>query len=135
MKNLMQLAKRVSMVVLATGLFVVALAPRADAQQLSIKALDVQIGAATDGVAQVTFRISVTSNEQSPLMNFTVKFKDDSKVEIGDVPAQGSLVSDPQTKFIDVTSASQSLPIPVTVTYTMDGTQVELPWAVVLTRP
>lgn len=135
MKNLNHFAKRVSMVVLATGLFMVALAPRAEAQQLSIKALEVAISAPQDGVSQATFRISVTSNEQSALMSFTVAFKDGSKVELGDVPVQGSLVSEPQTKFIDASSASVNIPIPVTLTYTINGTQVEIPWAVVLTRP
>jgi len=135
MKNLMHLAKRVSMVVLATGLFMVVLAPRAEAQQLSIKALEVAISAPQDGVSQATFRISVTSNEQSALMSFTVAFKDGSKVELGDVPAQGSLVSEPQTKLIDASTASVNIPIPVTLTYTINGNQVEIPSAVVLTRP
>ena len=135
MKNLMHLAKRVSLVVLATGLFMVALAPRVEAQQLSIKTLEVVISAPQDGVSQATFRISVTSNEESALMNFTVAFKDASKVELGDVPAKGSLVSEPQTKFVDASTASVNIPIPVTLTYTVNGTQVEIPWAVVLTRP
>jgi hypothetical protein len=135
MKNLMNLATRVSMVVLATGMFVVALAPCAEAQQLSINAVEVAISAPQDGVAQATFRISVTSSEQSALMSFTVAYKDGTKVELGDVPAQGSLVSALQTKYIDASTPSASIPIPVTLTYTVNGNAVEIPWAIVLTRP
>lgn len=134
MKILIQTARRVLMTVAASGVFLFALAPRAEAQQLSIQAVEVAIGAPQDGVSQATFRISVASKEQSALMSFTVTFKDGSKVELGDVPVQGSLISDPQTKAIDASTASNSIPIPVTVTYSIDGTAVEIPWPIVLTR-
>ena len=128
-------AKRTFFVLFVMGLTTVALASRAEAQQLSIQAVEVSIAAAQDGAAPATFRISVTSSEESALMSFTVAYKDGTSVELGDVPAQGSLVSDSQTKLIDVSNPSMNIPIPVTVTYTINGTQVEIPWNVVLKRP
>ena len=128
-------AKRTFLILFVTGLLTVVLAPRAEAQQLSIRAVEVSIAAPQDGVAEATFRISVTSSEQSALMSFVVVFKDGSRVELGDVPASGSLVSEPQTKLIDASHPSVNIPVPVTLTYTVDGTPNEIPWAVVLSRP
>jgi hypothetical protein len=134
MTILMHSAKRFGLVLFLSSLFAVALAPRAEAQQLSLQAVDVAVTAPQDGTAQATFRIKVTNNEQTPLVNFVVTFKDGTTALLGDVPAQDSLVSQPQTKFIDASTPSASIPIPVTLTYTLDGNPVEIPWAIVLTR-
>lgn len=135
MTILMNSAKRFASVLFLSGVFTVALAPHAEAQQLSLKAVDVVMAAPQDGTAQATFSISITNNEQAPLASFTVAFKDGTTTLLGDVPAQGSLVSQPQTKLVDVSNASASIPIPVTLTYALDGNPVEVPWAIVLTRP
>ena len=136
MTRLMHFTKPTAVVLFLSCLFAVAFATGAEAQQLSVTAVNASMSVAPDGTAQATFSIKVTNNERSPMTNFFVTFKDGTTATLPDVPAQDSVVSDPQTRFVDLSqNASVNIPIPVTLTYNLDGNPVEISWGIVLTRP
>lgn len=132
---MLSFVKRLSAILFMSWLFVVALATTSTAQQLSVQAVDVTITTAESGTDQATFTIQVTNSEQAALANLVVTYKDGSTAELGHVPAHETVASQPQTKPIDASTGSVNIPIPVTLTYALDGVAVEVPWAVVLKRP
>jgi hypothetical protein len=126
---------RLSVVVLLSGAFTVALASRADAQQIALQAVNATLTVADDGSAQATFSIKVTNSEESPMTGFLVTYSDGSTAPIADVPAHGAVVSDPQNAVLDLSqSQSASVPVSVTLTYTLNGSPVTVQSGITLTR-
>jgi hypothetical protein len=116
------------------GLFAVLSASSAQAQQLSASPVDATV-VVQDGTAQATFSVKVINNEQTAMTGFVITFKDGTTAALGDIDAQGSAVSDPQTQTIDVSNfPSASVPVQVTLTFTLNGDAVSMPWVISLFR-
>lgn len=126
-----QLMRRLSALLFLSGAFALLSATRVDAQQLSLAAVDARVVVA-DGVATATFRIKVTNHEPAAMTNVVVVFGDESADSLGDVPPGGDVVSEPETKFIEVTNESRSIPVPLTVRFSMNGEPVEVKMGVSL---
>ena len=120
-----KLLRRWSTVLFLSAAFVTASAARADAQQLSLMAVDSTV-VVTDGVATATFRIKFTNEDSAAMTNVVVVFGDESTDSLGDVPAGGAVVSEPETKFIEIKNESRSIPVPVTLKFSMNGEPVEV---------
>ncbi len=109
---------------LALAALVVALAAgRAEAQQLYVSAADATV-AVQDGIANATFRVEVT-NPGAALAVVVVTFADGTSTQVNDVPAEGSARGAMETRTFDVSQTpTQNLPIPVTLSYSVDGAAV-----------
>ena len=131
--------KRALFILVVCAASVLVLPSWAQAQQLSVAAVQVTMAASQDGgnTVQATFSINIASNEDSPLTSVNVEFKDGGPVvAVDDVPAHGNSTSQSQTITVDLTQASSvNIPIPVTVRYWINGAAVEFPTAIVLTKP
>ena len=92
-------------------------------------------GAVTDGIAEGTFKVSVTNGEASDATNLVVVFSEDSSLSVGDIAAGATVVSGPVTITMDVsTMATKNTPMPVTLKFTLDGAAVEMPYNLTLAR-
>lgn len=92
-------------------------------------------GTITDGIAQATFKVSVENHEPSDVTDFSIVFGDDSSVMIGSVPAGATVVSDPVSKTMDVSSmTTANAGLRVTLRYTFNGAAVEVPYTLTLAR-
>ena len=117
---------------LLTLLLASATASAAQAQRISASLVTSQV-AVENGIAEATFRIDVANEEATPISNVWVVFADNTEVAIGDVPAEGSAASESTTHAFDISQAvSIHASIPVTLKYSVDGTQVEQAATVVL---
>jgi hypothetical protein len=114
----------------AFALVVVAFVSSAAHAQALIKVAAVDGEASiTDGIAQVTFKIAVTNDADSPMTNLFVVFADNTEINVGDVAPEATVTTEQQSRTIDVSgSATRSLVIDVTLKYAIDGENVELPW-------
>src|SRR5689334_4293980 len=100
------LAKRCTALLFFLILFAFASASRAEAQQLSVSAVNASVTVQPDGSAQATFSIQVTNKERRAMTNFFVVFADGTTATLDDVAPQGTVVSQPQTLTIDVSQNS-----------------------------
>ena len=92
-------------------------------------------GAVNNGVAEGSFRISVSNGETGDVSDFTVVFSDESSVEIGSIPAGATVVSGRVTATVDMSSMpSANSPLRVTLKFTYNGEAVELPYDLTLAR-
>lgn len=95
----------------------------ASAQQVEARAVaaDVLVDGAT---VHATFKVEVSNKETSPLTNFVVTFDDGSTVALGDIDAGKTVDSDAVSRLIDRGSDAQSksIPMKVTLSYSIDGT-------------
>jgi len=136
MTTMMLITRRVVTVCFLSCLFTVALATRTEAQQLGLSAINATVVIQPDGTVQATFTIQVTNREQAAMTNFTVTYTDGTTAFLPDIPSQGSAVSDPQSRTIDIShNGSASIPVPVTLTYNLDGTPVEVSKSIALRKP
>ena len=107
----------------------------ASAQQVQAVAQGIQIQESA-GLADVQFRIRVTNDESSMASNVLVVFEDGHQVGVGDVVSEGSALSAPQTRTIDLSSMpTRNFPLPVTLMFSLDGVNVELEQTLVFRLP
>jgi hypothetical protein len=86
-----------------------------------------------ENLADATFTIQVTNGGSTSASNVRVVFSDGAEVVIGDVAPEGSATSDSQRRVFDTSATpSRTLPIQVTVKYSQDGADVEVPATLIL---
>lgn len=86
-----------------------------------------------EGSADATFTIKVNNSGSSAASSVRVVFSDGAEVAIGDVAAEASASSDSQRRVFDTSaSPSRTFPIQVTVKYSQDGADVEVPATLIL---
>ena len=119
------------LVALPALLLALAVAGRAEAQQLSVTAADASV-TVQNGIADATFRVAV-ANAGAALPVVVVTFADGTSTQVNDVPAEGSARGAVETHTFDVSQTpSHNLPIPVTVSYTVDGAAVSQTMTLIL---
>lgn len=92
-------------------------------------------GTVTNGIAEGTFKVSVTNDEASDATNLVVVFNEDSSLSVGDVAAGATVVSGPVTITMDLSvMVSKNSPLPVILKFTLDGAAVEMPYNLTLAR-
>jgi len=121
---------------LLAGALLVFSSSTARAQQVSVTPVSSSV-TVSGSTLQATFKIQVVNSESSPMTNFFVFFEDGTYVTIGDVNAGATVVSDTVTRLVDLTGKppSRNQPIRVTLKFSLDGQNVERPWAITLTVP
>ena len=94
-------------------------------QQVSAKmvASEVLVG---NGQADATFTIEVTNGEATSATNVRVVFSDGAEVAIGDVAPERTASSDSQRRTIALETPTRQQPVPVTLKFSIDGTDVEV---------
>jgi hypothetical protein len=79
-----------------------------------------------DGTATARFVVQVTNDDEAAMTNVRVVFNADFQVAVGDVAPGATATSGPQTITVDVTSSpTQSLALPVTYKFSVDGAAAE----------
>ena len=102
------------------------------AQTFTAAAVEAQATIA-DGLAQATFKISITNTGAAPMTNVVVVFADNTEVSVGDIGGDATATSDQQSRTIEVgESSTRSLTIPVTVKYSVNGENLETAWVLAL---
>ena len=83
----------------------------------------------------VQLKVSVTNAGDSLASNVVVRFEDGLQISLGDVAAGNSAVSATQTESVDVsTKPTHHVPVPVSVTFVVDGQSVEVSQTLVVDR-
>lgn len=103
----------------------------ARAQQLKATAVVTNV-VMHDKVAEVTFHIEITNDESSAMTNVSVVFEDMTNTAVGDVPAGQTVASKQETRIVDISHSSDSIPVRVTVKVSLDGAALEVPWVLSL---
>jgi hypothetical protein len=105
------------------------------AQQLQATAETIEVvehGEAIDA----QFRVVVRNGESSAAVNVQVVFEDAVEVNLGNIAGDGSAVSAPERRMIDISAMpTRHVPVPVTVRFAVDGVEVELQQSLVIDRP
>lgn len=79
-----------------------------------------------NGTTTARFVVQVTNDDDAAMTNVQVVFSADFQVAVGDVAPGATATSGPQTISVDVTSSpTQSLALPVTYKFSVDGAAVE----------
>lgn len=79
-----------------------------------------------DGTTTARFVVQVTNDDDAAMTNVQVVFNADFQVAVGDVAPGATATSGPQMITVDVTSSpTQSLALPVTYKFSVDGAAVE----------
>ena len=128
--------KRWSALLLSSGLLLLLSASTAHAQQVSVNAVSTEVAVQGDTL-QATFKIEVKNGDEAAVTNLFVFFEDDTYIAIGDVAAGATVVSDPTSRTIDLSTRppSRSQTLQVTLKFTQDGAQVEKAWTLSLQLP
>ena len=102
-------------------------APAALGASLGVTAETISVDELLDSAdAQVS--LTVTNGGSVAATDVYVVFEDGQEVSIGDVPPGGSAASAPQARTLDlVEMPSRNSPMPVTLTFTLDGVYEEMP--------
>lgn len=112
-------------VALLIAVITVAFATRAEAQAAKASAVNAEV-AVQNGIAQARFSIEIANAGASPLSNVVAVFSDGLEVAIGDVAAEGSAVSQPESRTIDISELpSNNIAVPITLKFSVDGNDVE----------
>ncbi len=78
-----------------------------------------------NGTTTANFVLQVSNYEEAAITNFQVVFSEDFQVTVGDVAAGATAASGPQVITVDVSeSPTQSLALPVTYKFSVDGAAV-----------
>lgn len=116
-------------------LFVAATVSSAAAQRVSASAVDTEVSV-QNSVALVKFSIAITNNEDAPIAGLTVVFSDGIQLFLGDVAPDATIKSQPENRTLDTGEfQSRSIPVNVTLKFTLEGEAVELPWILNVARP
>lgn len=107
----------------------------AQAPRVSVS-LDLSAATVQNGLADVTFAVTVSNEESVALSDAWVVLADNTEIAVGDVPAEGSASSESTTHTFDVSSTpSHNTPIDVTLKYSVNGVPQEQATTVVLRIP
>ena len=107
----------------------------ASAQQVQANAQVISVVESGDFI-DVQLKVSVTNSGSSVASNVLVQFEDGLQVSLGDVAPGQSAVSATQTASIDISvKSTHHVPVPVSVTFTVDGQSVEQSQMLVVDRP
>jgi hypothetical protein len=80
-----------------------------------------------NGTTTANFVVQVSNYEEAAITNFKVVFSEDFQVAVGGVAAGATAASAPQVITVDTSgSPTQSLLLPVTYTFSVDGANVEM---------
>lgn len=131
---MLKLTRKFALIALAVVVAGALAAARARADvNLAVNAVDAQV-AVSGNTAQATFKIQVANNDVSDVSAMFVVFSDGSSAAIGDVASGATVTSDAVSRIIDLGDThSQSIPVPVTLTYTTGGQSVQRQWSIALT--
>ncbi len=107
-------------------------APAALGASLGVTAETISVDELLDSVdAQVT--LTVTNGGSVAASDVYVVFEDGVEVSVGDVAAGGSASSAPVDRSMDISEMpTRNFPVPVTLTFTLDGVYEELPATLVV---
>jgi hypothetical protein len=92
--------------------------------QLNIQAVQSDV-VVTEGVVDATFGIEVTNMGMVPAADLLVMLPDSTEIALGDVPAGGTVVSEPETHVLQTDSPSNNIPFDVTLSYVANEGAVE----------
>ena len=116
-----------------TLLFLAALAPAAAEHRVAAE-FEISQLTVVNGVAEATFKVVIKNEETYSLAGVWLVFDDGFEVSIGDVAAESSGASDSATRTFDLSQhiSSLNVPLPATLKFAVDGSNVEQPTSIVL---
>lgn len=107
----------------------------AEAQRVTAAAVDTEASVQND-VTVVKFSVAINNNEDAAITGLTVVFSDGIELFLGDVAPDATAKSQPENRTLDTGEfQSRSVPVHVTLKYTLEGEAVELPYILNVARP
>lgn len=119
------------------SLLVLTLAATASTASAQVEAKAQVLSVVEDGsFIDVQLKVNVTNTGDSLASNVTVRFEDGLEVGLGDIAAGQSALSATQSESIDVSlKPTHHVPVPVSVSYVVDGQSVQVSQNLVVDRP